>query len=160
MDPTKQRARKFNTGKGAKGPAGPGGMDSSWTETPEQKRKRLADEVMGVAAPEKSVAERQVRSKEDKETERRMREKAVRLVDASRVVEVELTIQQEKARGKSLYEQHQKSTTREKDDDPSSRGFDYEKDMGNGMKIDNAKRKQMMNHAAGLGSKFSSGSYL
>jgi len=82
MDPTKQRARKFNTGKGAKGPAGPGGMDSSWTETPDQKRKRLADEVMGVAAPEKSAAERQVRKKEDTETERRMREKAVRLTNS------------------------------------------------------------------------------
>lgn len=48
IDPTKIRARKFNTGKGAKG-SGQAGVDNSmWTETPEQKRKRLRDQVLGV----------------------------------------------------------------------------------------------------------------
>lgn len=48
MDPSVQRPRGFNTGKGAKAP-NTGGDDSSiWHETPEQKRKRLADEMMGV----------------------------------------------------------------------------------------------------------------
>ena len=52
LDPTKLRARKFNTGRGAAAVAGSSsGKDAAsvWTETPEQKRKRLADEVMGVA---------------------------------------------------------------------------------------------------------------
>ena len=51
FDPTKLRARKFNTGRGAAaigGSSGGGGASTLWTETPEQKRKRLADEVMGV----------------------------------------------------------------------------------------------------------------
>lgn len=51
MDPSKIRARGFNTGKGARARAAGDGNDgsSTWHETPEQKRKRLADEVMGVA---------------------------------------------------------------------------------------------------------------
>ena len=48
MDPTRARPRKFNTGKGSRAPNHGDGIDASWTETPEEKRKRLADEVMGV----------------------------------------------------------------------------------------------------------------
>ena len=51
MDPTKPRARGFNTGKGAKGPNTSEGDNSMWNETPEQKQKRLADEMMGVSHP-------------------------------------------------------------------------------------------------------------
>ena len=52
IDPTKLKNRKFNTGKGAKGPAQKGGADNAlWTETPEEKLKRLEDEVMGVKKP-------------------------------------------------------------------------------------------------------------
>lgn len=56
MDPSKIRARGFNTGKGAKGPAEKGGDNSSWHETPEQKRKRLEDEMMGVSRPSPGAA--------------------------------------------------------------------------------------------------------
>lgn len=49
MDPTKIRARGFNTGKGAKGPKASGGDSSAWNETPEQRQKRLQEEVMGIA---------------------------------------------------------------------------------------------------------------
>jgi hypothetical protein len=51
LDPTKPRARKFNTGKSA---GQHGGMSSAWTETPEQKLKRLQDEALGVTAPTNS----------------------------------------------------------------------------------------------------------
>lgn len=52
VDPTKLRNRKFNTGMGAKAPAQKSnGSSLLWTETPEQKRQRLADEVMGVRKP-------------------------------------------------------------------------------------------------------------
>jgi len=51
MDPSKQRARGFNTGKGAKGPTTSGGDNSAWNETPEQKQKRLQEEMMGIAKP-------------------------------------------------------------------------------------------------------------
>lgn len=59
-----------------------------------------------------------------------------------------------------MYEQHQGSTKKEKEDDPSKRAFDYEKDMGGGMKIGHAQRKEMLNKAADFGSRFSKGSYL
>jgi hypothetical protein len=49
MDPTKQRPRAFNTGKGARSSNLQGDDSSSWYETAEQKQKRLADEMMGVS---------------------------------------------------------------------------------------------------------------
>lgn len=52
MDPTKQRARGFATGKGARGPNTQEQDSSAWHETPEQKQKRLADEMMGVSRPQ------------------------------------------------------------------------------------------------------------
>lgn len=53
VDPTKLRNRKFQSGKpGSSRPAasGGGGVDASWTETPEQKMRRLQDEVLGVSS--------------------------------------------------------------------------------------------------------------
>ncbi|KAL9026569.1 MAG: hypothetical protein Q9196_004783 [Gyalolechia fulgens] len=126
IDPTKLRNRKFNTGKGAKAPpsskGAAGGVDTNalWTETPEQKRQRLEDEMMGVKKP----------------------------------------AQLEKNRSASLYEEHKKQVPKEKEDDPSKRTFDKEKDMGGGMKIGHAKRKEMMNKAADFGSRFAGGKYL
>lgn len=144
MDPTKQRARKFNSGKGARAPAAADGDSAIWTETPEQKRKRLADEVMGVAAPGKASlsAREQARNKEAEETARRVRE------------------HDERNRGRSLYERHQESATREKDDDPSKRAFDREKDMALGGRLGTREKKEMLTKAADFGSRFERGSFL
>jgi hypothetical protein len=144
VDPTKLRNRKFNTGKGAKAPTqGPGGSDV-WSETPEQKRKRLENEVMGIQNPttNRDALSKSTISKAEREAaEKRIREHA------------------EKSRGKTLYAEHQK-VNKEKDDDPSARTFDREKDIAGGMKINHAKRKEMLNRAADFGSKFSGGNYL
>ena len=51
MDPSKIRARGFNTGKGAKASSALADDGSAWNETPEQKMKRLQDEMMGVTRP-------------------------------------------------------------------------------------------------------------
>lgn len=51
MDPTKQRPRGFNIGKEARGPNILEEDSSAWHETPEQRQKRLADEIMGVSKP-------------------------------------------------------------------------------------------------------------
>ncbi|KAL8918028.1 MAG: hypothetical protein Q9208_007626 [Pyrenodesmia sp. 3 TL-2023] len=155
VDPTKLRNRKFNAGKGAKGPPAKGGGDVSalWTETPEQKRQRLEDEMMGVKKPAQLVeggdedgAGGRGRGKGD-ERERRETERRIKEFN-------------EKNRGASLYTEHKKTIPKEKEDDPSKRAFDKEKDMAMGQKIGHAKRKEMMNNAADFGSRFSGGKYL
>jgi hypothetical protein len=142
MDPTKMRARKFNTGKGA---GGTGGMSSAWTETPEQKLKRLQDEALGITAPTNSApaTSESKRSKEEERRARKMREK----IDATR--------------GKSLVEQHQdKGTGKEKEDDPSKRAFDYEKDMAVSGTVNHKQRRDMLSKSKGFGDRFSSGNFL
>jgi hypothetical protein len=148
MDPSKQRPRGFNTGKGAKGASAGGGDDSSsWYETPEQKQKRLQDEMMGVSKPP-SVSgakhgARDARSAKDDEAAKKTRE------------------QIEKARGPSLVEQHKKSKGDEaEDDDPSKRAFDREKDMATGGRISTSQKNEMLKKASGFSSRFSGGSYL
>ena len=145
-DPTKLKNRKFNTGKGAKAPAqSSGGENALWTETPEQKRQRLEDEVMGVKKPAQLGPEdKRDRWKEEeaRETERRIRE------------------YNEKNRGTSLYSEHKNAAPKEKEDDPSARAFDKEKDMGMGVKIGHAQKREMLNKAKDFGSRFEKGNYL
>jgi hypothetical protein len=79
MDPSKLRARGFNTGKGAKAPAEKGGDSSAWHETPEQKRKRLEDEMMGISRPTPGVPKAVGPSKKDGDdaAARELRERTV-----------------------------------------------------------------------------------
>ncbi|KAF2795815.1 hypothetical protein K505DRAFT_323786 [Melanomma pulvis-pyrius CBS 109.77] len=142
MDPTKLRARKFNSGKGAHAPGDGMGV---WTETPEQKLKRLQNEALGITAPANSsnTTKESRRTKEEEARLRKIREKV------------------ESARGSSLMDQHKdKGVGKEKEDDPSKRGFDYEKDMGIGMKVGHKQRIELLNKAKGFGDRFSSGSFL
>ncbi|KAF6229901.1 hypothetical protein HO133_004238 [Letharia lupina] len=145
-DPTKLKNRKFNTGKGSKAPAQKGGSENTlWTETPEQKRQRLEDEVMGVKKPAQLGPEDKTdkwREEEARETERRIRE------------------YNEKNRNTSLYNEHKKVTPKEKEDDPSARAFDKEKDMGMGMKIGHAQKRELLNKAKDFGSRFEKANYL
>ncbi|KAH7124125.1 hypothetical protein B0J11DRAFT_331525 [Dendryphion nanum] len=147
LDPTKLRARKFNSGKSARGGAVSGGADGMgvWTETPEQKLKRLQNEALGIAAPANSSTDagKSERARREERQARRMKEKL------------------EGTKGKSLVEQHQeKGTGKEKEDDPSKRGFDWEKDMNGGMKVSNKQRNDLMKNAKDFGGRFSGGSYL
>lgn len=94
LDPTKQRARKFNTGKGAKGPSAAGGDNDLWSETPEQKRKRLEDEMMGVSKPGLPTARaenREASAPRDDEAARRIREHTVSIFDRIQSVVIDLT---------------------------------------------------------------------
>lgn len=142
MDPTKMRARKFNTGKSA---GNAGGMSSAWTETPEQKLKRLQDEALGIAAPTNAApaTSEAKRSKDEERRARKMRER----IDATR--------------GKSLVEQHQeKGEGKEKEDDPSKRVFNYEKDMAVSGTTNHKQRRDMLDKSKGFSDRFASGSYL
>lgn len=50
IDPTQIRSRKFQTGRSARS-ATSKQVDASWMETPQERMRRLGDEVMGVSAP-------------------------------------------------------------------------------------------------------------
>jgi hypothetical protein len=160
-DPSKLKARRFASNKPhASAPSGGGASEISsiWTETPEQKRKRLEDAVLGRAAPAGSdleAAERMnpaARAKEKEEEARRRR-------TAEHVAAT---------RGKSLYEEHQSGRKQgrsegkdvEEEDDPSKRAFDREKDMGLGGQISTAQRRELMTKAKDFGGRFQKGSFL
>ena len=84
----------------------------------------------------------QLSSKEDEETRRKIRAFV------------------EKERGQSLVKDYSKGEKREKEDDPSARAFDREKDMGSAVKIGHKKRREMMKKAEGFGDRFAGGKYL
>lgn len=156
VDPTKIRNRKFQSGpRVGNAPSGGGGVDSAWTETPEEKMRRLQDEAMGVRAsaragggpgpgPEASV--------EDEKAAQAMREKVARYNRRVRGDEGSL-VEEKKRKDKD------RSGT-EEDDDPSKRAFDKEKDMALSSKLTHAQRKEMMNKASDFGSRFSKGKFL
>ena len=140
LDPTRRRPNKFGSGKGNTT------SDSSmWHETPEEKRKRLANEVLGVSETAGAgSASSRASNKNDVETRRKIDEYNA------------------KNRSKSLYEMHEgkrKKEGKDDEDDPSKRAFDREKDIG-GRTLNYTQRKQVLNRASNLGSKFSGGGYL
>lgn len=140
VDPTKIKSRKFNTGRGAT--AASAGT-SSWHETPEQKQARLKNEMLGIKDKSKSsqakTSPTQV-SEDDAETAERMKE-------------------YNKARGPSLMDAHSKKQKVEKDDDPSARAFDREKDIAGGL-INATQRREMMKKSGNFNSRFSTAKYL
>lgn len=152
IDPTKLKARKFAAGKGGKAPADKSGVSAIWTETPEEKRQRLEDAVLGrqdsASATSTEPARAKAQIKADEETAKKISEYNAR------------------NRGKSLYEAHADGSVvagkakKEEEDDPSQRGFDREKDMALGGRLGHAKKKELLNRAADFGSRFSKGSYL
>ncbi|KAE8451099.1 hypothetical protein EG329_004771 [Mollisiaceae sp. DMI_Dod_QoI] len=153
IDPTKLKNRKFASGKGAKAPPEKTGISAIWTETPLQKRQRLADEVLGRSDPSSSSTSTSTSkptplSKEEQATERRIRE------------------YNEKNRGRSLLEVRREAQERgrvekeEEEDDPSKRGFDREKDMALGGRMGHVKKKEMLSRAADFGSRFQRGKFL
>jgi len=163
MDPSKLRARGFNTGKGAKAPAEKGGDSSAWHETPEQKRKRLEDEMMGVSRPSPGVPKAAGPSKKqgDEAAARALKERTVSVLNVLNWCIGSDTDSwlQEKARGPSLMDQHQGRKPENAEDDPSARAFDREKDMGMGG-IGRTQKKELLKQAGGFSSKFAGGSFL
>ncbi|KAL6863035.1 hypothetical protein ACO1O0_003279 [Amphichorda felina] len=154
-DPTKIRARKFASGKPGAGaaPAGSRQPSSIWTETPEEKLRRLKDSVLGRTGgdgEDRDGGAGSSRSAKSKEAEERDRKIAANI---------------EASRGKSMYEEHnqkrrERGLDKEEEDDPSKRGFDREKDMALGGRLGAAQRKELMNKSANFSGKFQKGSYL
>ncbi|KAH6657811.1 hypothetical protein BKA67DRAFT_533000 [Truncatella angustata] len=156
-DPTKIKARKFNSGPRASASGGGGGaageISSIWTETPEQKRQRLENAVLGRGAGAQSGGSNHGGSSDRLSKEQDAKAEQIRA-------------NLEAARGPSLYAEHQRreggkgGRIEEEEDDPSKRGFDWEKDMRSGGKIGTAQRKELMNKASDFGGRFSKGKYL
>lgn len=145
VDPTKLKNRKFASGKGAKAPAEKSGISAIWTETAEQKRQRLEDEVLGrkdTSTSSHKAGPSVMESREDEATSKRIRE------------------YNERNRNRSLYEEHKNAVPKEKEDDPSARGFDKEKDMALGGRIGHVQKRDMIGKAADFGSRFQKGRYL
>lgn len=149
VDPTKLKNRKFASGKGSKAPAEKTGVSAIWTETPDEKRQRLKDEVLGrkdAAGSTRSTPKPAGLDREEAATARRIME------------------YNEKNRGKSLYAEREEATAKRgekvEDDDPSKRGFDREKDMALGGRLGNGQKKEMLAKAADFGSRFQKGRYL
>ncbi|KAL4967966.1 GPALPP motifs-containing protein 1 [Aspergillus stella-maris] len=160
VDPTKLRNRKFQSGPrvGNASSAGGGGVDSSWTETPEEKMRRLQDEAMGVrpAASSGGVAGGAGggRSEAEEAKAQAMREKVARYNEKVRGEESGSLVDEKKRKDKK------EGDKEEKEDDPSKRAFDREKDMALSSKLTNAQRREMMSKAADFGSRFSKGKFL
>ena len=147
VDPTKLKNRKFASGKGSKAPAEKSGVSAIWTETPEEKRQRLEDEVLGrkdKGASSSAKSRGTEDSREDRETARRIKE------------------YNERNRNKSLMDEvsERGGGGKEKEDDPSKRGFDREKDMALGGRLGHGAKKEMLAKAADFGSRFQKGRYL
>lgn len=153
-DTTKMKARKFAS-KPKAGSGSGGEISSIWTETPEEKLRRLQDSVLGRSSGadgSAAGAAGPVKSKEEEERNRRI---------AASI---------ESHRGQSLYDEHQQQKREsrqgkpgaddEEEDDPSKRGFDREKDMAIGGKIGSSQRRELVNKSANFGGRFQKGSFL
>ncbi|KAL4929287.1 GPALPP motifs-containing protein 1 [Aspergillus undulatus] len=155
VDPTKLRNRKFQSGPRVGNAPSGGGIDSSWTETPEEKMRRLQDEAMGVVSSSGGGgASRGPWSEAEDAKAQAMREKVARYNERVRGEESGSLVEEKKRKEK------EKGKDGEKEDDPSKRAFDKEKDMALSSKLTNAQRREMMSKAADFGSRFSKGKFL
>ncbi|KAK9240158.1 hypothetical protein V1525DRAFT_396128 [Lipomyces kononenkoae] len=148
-DPLQIRPRKFLTGSSAQR-AGQG-ADKSWMETEAERKKRVAEEMMGLRRKQDDLPAygSSGPTERDEELARQVKE------------------YNERNRGKSLMEQHQDAAQRDsggegkKPDDPSKRRFDYEKDIASGGRtMSSSKIQDFVKHASSMDSKFSKGRYL
>ncbi|KAL3461069.1 hypothetical protein BJX64DRAFT_261618 [Aspergillus heterothallicus] len=150
VDPTKLRNRKFQSGpRVGSATTGSGGVDSSWTETPEEKMRRLQNEAMGIvsSASTGGGGTTGVANEAEEKKAQAMREKVQRYNE--RVRKEDASVVEERKRKE-----------KEEEDDPSKRAFDKEKDMALGGRISHAQRREMMSKAADFGSRFSKGKFL
>jgi hypothetical protein len=127
-------------------------VDSSWTETPEEKIRRLQDEAMGISSSSgPNVAG--VGAGGDDKVAQAMREKVQRYNERVRGEDASSLVEEKKRKDKE-------KGKKEDEDDPSKRAFDKEKDMALSSKLTNAQRRELMSKAADFGSRFSKGKFL
>ncbi|SCV71489.1 BQ2448_3077 [Microbotryum intermedium] len=161
MDPTKLKSRGFQqmAGKGmAHGSAGkPNPEDVNlWTETPQERQKRLEDEMMGrKRKAEISNGGGGAGQPEETDEQRRKRMRDQQLRD-------EVDRHNKTSRNATLLDQHAKSfKSKEKDDKAPPGIWDHDRDMSvGGRLLDDSKRSDMIKNARDLGGRFGGGRYL
>uniref|UniRef100_A0A093V0S0 GPALPP motifs-containing protein 1 n=1 Tax=Talaromyces marneffei PM1 TaxID=1077442 RepID=A0A093V0S0_TALMA len=122
--------RKFMSGKSARGTRSTDGAGSVWTEDPAQKRQRLENEVLGIKSESSA---RSARSRDlSYRTNSSTADKLKSLTDIQKP----------------------------KEDDPSRRAFDYEKDVAGKTSISSGARRKLLNQASDYTSRFSGGKYI
>lgn len=143
-DPTKLRSRKFAAKSSSSGGAN-AEISSIWTETPEEKMKRLKNSVLGRSEPSSAAAASSSRPAR---------------VSPPRQVPEENA--EEKKRRKKLAEENLRKRgferKREEEDDPSKRAFDHEKDMAISGRMSGKDRTAFLNQAKDFGGRFTKGS--
>ncbi|KAI0881194.1 uncharacterized protein GGS22DRAFT_172634 [Annulohypoxylon maeteangense] len=156
-DPTKLKNRRFNSGprtNTSTSNSSSGEIASIWTETPEQKRKRLENAVLGRDSGPQAATTTGSSTNQSKKAD----------LDSEQAARIRHFT--EATRGKSLYEEHQASRkgrelgAEEEEDDPSKRAFDREKDIRSGGRISATQRREFMNRAADFGGRFAKGKFL
>ncbi|KAK9469646.1 hypothetical protein V1512DRAFT_288819 [Lipomyces arxii] len=152
-DPLSLRNRKFMIGSSAS--LAGRDADSSWNETDAERKKRIAEEMMGL------------RKRNEPGPAVRTDEPSGRDQELARQVE-EYNSQ---VRNKSLMEEFREQSSNQSGknehakvkgpDDPSKRGFDYEKDVASaGQTIGGTQINEFVKRASEMDSKFSKGRYL
>ncbi|KAL6813507.1 hypothetical protein GGI42DRAFT_176836 [Trichoderma sp. SZMC 28013] len=149
-DTTRIRARKFSSKPKPSSSTAPG-APSIWTETPEEKLRRLQDSVLGRTS---STSDDPSNLSEEQQRKARRDEALAANIQAQR--------------GKTLLEEHQGGKKAaaaggkpdEEEDDPSKRAFDREKDMAVGGRITSTQRRELINKSANFGGRFQKGSFL
>lgn len=140
IDTTKLRNRRFQSGRYTNRPPGQDGPDKSWTESPEEKTKRLQDKVMGITTP-------------GPENQPKITRPSGMLVRKSQKHNDAST-----KRGSLYRDLH--GQPREKLKDDQVRTFDRETDMALASRLSDAQRQEVLNKASEFGSRFTKGNFL
>lgn len=154
--------RKFMSGKSTRGGRDTDGAGSVWTEDPAQKRQRLENELLGIK-PEssaRSAGSRDLSTRTNSATADKLKSLTVCTSSLQRMTINESNASKVKGGKSSLYESHQKDVQKPKEDDPSKRAFDYEKDVAGKTSISSGARKKLLNQASDYTSRFSGGKYI
>jgi len=142
--PTNMRSRQFKK----RAPNSSESDNSLWTETPAEREERLKKQASS------NKKRKHTKDEDDDETPKYSR---IDLETAQKVDEYN-----ELYRPKSLLETHSESYVKSRkwqDDDVSKRPFDREKDVFGTRRMDSRKRKEFLDSAKGLGSKFGHGKH-
>ncbi|KAM0790613.1 hypothetical protein ACM66B_004477 [Microbotryomycetes sp. NB124-2] len=159
LDPTKLKARGFSQKATSDKPASSqsSGVDL-WTETPQERAQRLADEAMGIR--KKAVQSRAGGGDDsagrDAETEEQRRKRR-----RDEQLKREVEEYNRSSRKDSLLDQHSKSKKAKKDTEEPAAFWDRDRDMAVGGRLmDDGKRKDVIRNAKELGGRFGGGSFL